>query len=501
MAHSQTIDFKIYDAGSLLTDAIRKDVIQITVDDMLDAAAIATVKLRDEGGLHSDGSKFKVGNELKIELGYLGSALVEVFKGEVTGWKGAFPRRGGRTLTVTAHCKFHRLRRNRRQKTFLNMKDSVVVQQVAQAAGLTAEVETTPVTQDVVCQWNSTDADLILQRAQALGYECFVKGAVLKFRKPALSDGAAATLEWHKGLKSLNLVLSLESQQADLKVSSWDMKQKAPVTATVAQGSERDMMGGTVQGAKAAAEGFAAGTTWLPRVDTAVTQAHVDAFAEGLFARRSERFVTGEGSCEGEPNVQKGTVVQLEGIGNYLSGPYYVTRAIHTVLVGSGYTTTFRVKRTAVKAPAAPPQLQQTQPQQTRPEPVSLLDPDWSPPGGIVAEVLVPPQSLDAGHAASSPAVRPGVEGEQPPVGPIPPPTTQTIRFKLEDQDGTPLGGKPFQLVITGVAPITGTTGPDGYVIADVPADAVQGELTFWLDADKSGESYTWPLRISEHTA
>lgn len=501
MGHSQTIDFKLSEAGSPVSDTVRQAVLQITVDDLLDAAAVAMIKLRDADGALSDGSKFKIGNELKIELGYLGSSVQEVFKGEITGWKGAFVRRGGQTLTVIAQDKFHRLRRNRRQKTYLNMKDSDAIAQVVQGAGLTAEAEATTVTQDVICQWNQTDADFLLQRAAAAGREVFFADGKLKVREPRLDDAAAVTLEWHEALKSFNVVLSLQSQQKDLKVSSWDMKQKAAISATVAKGEERSMMGGTVQGAKAAEEGLGAGTTWLPTVDAAVTQAHVESFAEGLFARRAERFVTGEGSCEGEPLLRRGTVVQVGGVGNYLSGPYYVTRAIHTVLVGSGYTTTFRVKRTAVKAPSAPPQKQETQPEEQRKEPTALLDPNWVPPGGIVADVLVTPSSITTEAAAASPAVNPEVDGEQPEVGPEPPPTTQTIRFKLEDQDGTPLGGKPFELVVPGAPTVTGMTGADGYVVADVPAAAQTGELTFWLEADRSGESYTWPLRISDHTA
>jgi uncharacterized protein len=499
MGHSQSIDFKISDGGSPIADEVRESLVQITVDDMLDAAAVATVKLRDPDGVLSSGTKFKIGNELKIELGYVGSGVTEVFKGEITGWKGAFVRRGGQTLTIVAQDKFHRLRRNRQQKTFLNMKDSAAVQQAATAAGITATVEDTGVNQDAISQWNQSDADFILQRANVYGFECFYDGTTLQFRKPKLDGAAAVTLEWHKKLKSFTVALSLEAQQKDVKVSSWDMVQKAPVTSSVAKGQERSMMGGTVQGAKAAEDGIAAGTTWFPRVDAAVTQAHVDAFAKGLFAKRSEKFVTGEGSCEGDAAVRRGTVVQIDGIGNYLAGPYYVTRAIHTVLIGSGYTTTFKVKRTAVKAPAAPPQKQETSHENPRPEPVTLLDPNWEPPGGIIAEVLVPPTGIGTSATPTSTSVLPGVDGEPPVVGDEVP-ETQTIRFKLEDQDGTPLGGKPFELVIAGLPPITGVTGADGYVIADVPADAQTGELTFWLDADKSGESYTWPLRIADHT-
>ena len=57
--------------------------------------------------------------------------------------------------------------------------------------------------------------------------------------------------------------------------------------------------------------------------------------------------------------------------------------------------------------------------------------------------------------------------------------------------------GKPFDLKVGGET-ISGTTSPDGRLIADVPAGHESGEVTIWLDDDKSGDSYTWPIRISE---
>lgn len=491
-------DFKVYDNGTEIAKTVREDVLQITVDDALDEAAVATIKLSDKGGKRSDGSCFAIGNPVKIELGYVGSTAV-VFEGEVTGWRGTFARRNHQTLTIIAQDKFHRLRRNRRQKTFTNMKDSDAISQAAQACGLQVEAEATDITQDVICQWNTSDADFLLERARLAGRECLVQGNKLVVRKPKLDAGAAATLKWHEELRSLTLVLSLSSQQADVKVSAWDMKQKAPVTATVTTGKEGSKMGGTVTGTDAAGA-IQSGTTWLPK-NNATTQQHVDQMAQAAFQARSEKFVEGEGTAEGDPAILKGTVVQVDAIGDYLAGPYYVKRAIHTLLVGGGYTTTFQVKRTAVKKQAPPPQPQQTEPEKLEPKKIALLDPTWIPPGGIVADVVHEPEEMETLARSASPGNRPEIEGEEPPEvrdEEAPRPKVQTIRFKLEDQDGTPLGGKPFELRVGGDT-ITGTTRADGYVIADVPANIAEGELTFWLEEDRSGDSYTWPLRIADH--
>lgn len=71
------------------------------------------------------------------------------------------------------------------------------------------------------------------------------------------------------------------------------------------------------------------------------------------------------------------------------------------------------------------------------------------------------------------------------------------LRLRFEDENGDPFVSKPFELVC-GDLTVEGTTDGTGKLVADVPTSAADGEVTIWLDADKAGESYTWPLRISD---
>lgn len=367
-------DFKITEDGTPIPDDVVAAVIQITVDDVLDGAAVATVRLRDEGAALSSGSHFSIGAELVIELGYVGDTS-QVFVGEVTGWKGGFPRRGNPTLTVVAQDRFHRLRRNRRRKTFLEMKDSDAIAEVASAAGLSPKVTATPVQQHSIIQWNQSDADFVLERAGLFDLEVFVDGKTLVVREPALDAASVAKIRWHEELHNFTTAASLARQHKQLKVSAWDMTRKQRVEAVVAKGKERSLMGGVRPGAEAVAP-VDGDPHWLSTTPAAA-QTEVDAYAEAWFRKRAERYLTGEGLCEGDPEIQRGTVIELEGLGELLSGPYYARRVIHTLLPGSGYTTAFHVIRTAVLKPAqVPPKRQESQPA-PRPEPEALLDPDW----------------------------------------------------------------------------------------------------------------------------
>jgi hypothetical protein len=72
------------------------------------------------------------------------------------------------------------------------------------------------------------------------------------------------------------------------------------------------------------------------------------------------------------------------------------------------------------------------------------------------------------------------------------------LRLRFEDENGDPFIGKPFELD-AGDTLIEGNTDDTGKLVADVPMTCTEGEITIWLDDDKSGESYTWPLRIADH--
>ena len=76
------------------------------------------------------------------------------------------------------------------------------------------------------------------------------------------------------------------------------------------------------------------------------------------------KYIMAEGSCQGTPAIRRGTVVEVEEVGNLLSGNYYVSRVNHTLLPGKGYTTSFDAIKTAIKKEKPPKQIQRQQPQQ-----------------------------------------------------------------------------------------------------------------------------------------
>jgi len=480
-------DCRITDAGRLLRQEIEHCLIGVTVDEPLGQAAVATIKLRDEeGAIAAKGDTFAIGNTVEVELGYVGKTE-RVFVGEVTAWRGGFTQRGRETLTVVCQDRFHRLRRNRRQKTFLEQTDAAIVQamsaELRQGGVNSVAADATPVTHDCVIQWNQTDADFILERAALHGYVVYVDDRTLRFKEPDLEAGPAATAEWHRTLYDFRTSISLTDQQDELQVTAWNMADKKPVQVTVTAGDERSRQGGTVTGGEEVDPVKARAPTWSPNLP-AKTEAEAEAYAKGLFYRRAERFLEGKGTLQGDPKLRRDTVLEVEGIGEFLSGPYYVRRVVHSLLPGSGYTTTVHVTRSAVQRPAPPPpppQGEQAAP--PREEPPALLDPAWDGPG---------PMAADSGGEPVE--VAPGVYAQSLPPGETDPEAVG-LKMRLQDEDGGALAGRPYTLEVGGET-FQGETDAGGKLAHDVPAGVEEGRLTIQVD----DEDYDWPLKVSDHT-
>lgn len=71
------------------------------------------------------------------------------------------------------------------------------------------------------------------------------------------------------------------------------------------------------------------------------------------------------------------------------------------------------------------------------------------------------------------------------------------VRFRIRamSRAGQALGDKKFELTVTGVAaPFEGRTNGEGWLEAQIPANATQGVLKVWLDDDK--DPYEFRLAI-----
>jgi phage protein D len=77
------------------------------------------------------------------------------------------------------------------------------------------------------------------------------------------------------------------------------------------------------------------------------SQAEADEIAVSRYNETAFSYITGEGRTVGRTDIQAGTVIRIEGVGERFSGLYYVTSARHSFTPQQGYLTSFSVRRNA----------------------------------------------------------------------------------------------------------------------------------------------------------
>jgi phage protein D len=342
--------FKVRVNGAELPQDAMADLIALTVLDDVDAASMCVLQLKGWDGVAMqvkwmDDARFSEGNPIEVELGYRDATQL-LFSGEIVGLEPDFPEGGAPTLTLRGYDLRHRLMRERRSHAYLQSKDSDIVSQVAQGAGLRARAEDSGVVQPYLLQHNQTDYQFLAGRAARIGWELLAEGRTLVFRPRPVAEEPALTLRREVELLTFRPRLSTMGLAPKKEVRGWSAQGKQAVVGQSAVGDEKSLMAGSTSGGAAVQRAFQrSGSTLVSH--PLHSQEDADQLARHAFREMGMDYIRAEGVCIGEPKLRAGMVVKIEGLGERFSGRYYVGSAEHRFHPQSGYRTKFTARRNA----------------------------------------------------------------------------------------------------------------------------------------------------------
>lgn len=346
-----TPDLKIKIEGQYLPLEVEIDVQNVTVSDYHNGASTFCLDISiwdadQQEFKYIDEDVFAVGKKCEIMLGYDEEEITSIIKGEITTWEPEFNESETATLKVQGYDSLHRFRRGRNIRTFTEMKDSDIAQQIAGELSLQAQVDNSEVTHAYLLQNNLTDIDFLAERAGRIRYELFIEDGTLHFRKTANNEDNVVTLEYGLSLRSFYPRLNSLSQVSEIIVQGWDPINKQPITGNARSGDEVSKMGGSQLGAGLTESAFFESQTVI--VDNPIfNEGEANQIAKGKFNEMVVAFISGEGTTIGNPDIRAGQVIKLLGLGERFSGLYYLTSVTH-ILDSEGYVTKFTVERNAI---------------------------------------------------------------------------------------------------------------------------------------------------------
>jgi len=270
-----------------------------------------------------------------------------VFAGRITGIEAHYPPARPPEFLVLAEDRFQDLRMERRTRSFENVTDADVIRQIAAQQGLTAQVDVDGPTYRVLAQVNQSDLAFLRERVAAIDAELWVDNRTLYAQARSRRSAGTVSFTYGRNLLEFSVLADLAHQRTSVRVSGWDVADKQGIDVEASESVISAELRGGRSGSAVLAQALA---QRRERIVAAVplSQPEAKAMAEARYRERARRFVRGTGVVDGNVKVRVGATVELQGLGAFFDGPYYVTLARHTFDLRDGYRTTFEVERPGI---------------------------------------------------------------------------------------------------------------------------------------------------------
>jgi Rhs element Vgr protein len=319
----------------------RFEVVSVDVSREVDRIPEAQVVLIDGDAARrkfaiSDTAFFEPGKEVEIKLRYEGETKdASVFKGPVVR-HGAEAGRAGSVLVVEAKDAAIKLTRPRRSAAHRDLTDGEVIGMLLRQAGLRAgKIPATQPKHAQLVQYNASDWDFILSRADVLGLVVVVDSGTVSLASMAVAGAPALRLEYGMNeIFNFEIMLDASRQPEGVESVAWDQKTQKATQRYRAKAVA--LAQGNLNAAKVAAT--LGPDEWRLVVPAPLDPKELQSWADARLARSRLSMIRGRVAIPGSASVKPMDVVELAGIGARFNGKALVTGVRHRVDAGGWQT-------------------------------------------------------------------------------------------------------------------------------------------------------------------
>ena len=351
------VTYKVIIEGEALSK--KYQVKQIVVDKEVNRIPSAVIVLLDGDAAQQDfelsnEDLFIPGKKIEITAGYHSDEAV-IFKGIVIKHSLKI-RTNSSLLTVECRDDFVKLTVGRKSNYYYESSDSDISETIIDRYGLEKEIEPTNHIHKELVQYNASDWDFIISRAQANGKLCFVDDGKITIQKPDLTQEVVETISYGATLLDFDAEIDARNQVSQVTAYGWNPADQE-VLKIEANDPEVHLNGNL-------SPSDLASTIGLENLElrhgglssTVVLQDWSD--AKFLFQQLAK--IRGRVKFQGIPSVKPGTLLNIEGVGNRFNGKVYVTGIRHQIAEGNwtidaqfGFNPTWFSETYDISAPPA----------------------------------------------------------------------------------------------------------------------------------------------------
>jgi Rhs element Vgr protein len=325
----------ILSEGSQIPDSI--SVLSIVVDREVDRIPAATIVVQDGEASRqtfavSNGEQFAPGKTIEIHAGYRNDEET-LFKGVVVRHS-VKVRKNVSLLVVECRHACVKMTTRPANAYFHEMSDQDVADQLLAKHGLTVETGGSAVTHAELVQYDATDWDFLLCRAEANGCWVIAEDDKVTFAPPDLGQEPVLSLEYGATIHDLDLEIDARLQYKAYKALAWDPASQSLLGQI--EGADPSAPPAGNLAADALADVTA--NESLEYRHVAVPESELQPWADAAIRRSRLGKIRGKLRTDGTGLVRPGQLISIAGSGERFDGTVVVTGVRHQIEKGNWET-------------------------------------------------------------------------------------------------------------------------------------------------------------------
>ena len=291
----------------------------------------------------------------------------EIFRGKIVGHLIRYFEDEPPTLQLHLADALALLQRDCPVRNFEELSLADLVQEVANEAGLSAEVEGGEMIMSRVDQCGQSSWELVSTLLPQFGYFWHLREGFLHVAPATLPIGPGRLLKLGDALRSVEVEVDALSMPTEARSLHWDPRTADQNPMVV---SKNWIQNQTTEGKSGPHVAHSAFGEMTQRTDNASAASFdlAQRRTQAGFLRTANGFVRAFGDARLQPTLRVGDAVDLQGIDEWTRGRYRVCQSVHTFDLENGARTAFVGERPSIgytalkrkKKPVAPPEKRPT---------------------------------------------------------------------------------------------------------------------------------------------
>ncbi|MCH2217202.1 MAG: type VI secretion system tip protein VgrG [Flavobacteriales bacterium] len=326
------ITFKLLTEGKELSNAY--EIKSIGVTKQVNKVPTAKIVLIDG---EASSREFKLSNEELLVPGKKIEITAGYHSDEETIFKGIVIKHNMKirenTSQLIIECKDEAVKMtlSRNSKYFYDSTDSEIIEQLIGDHGLEKDVESMSFQHKELVQYDATDWDFMLMRAQANGKLCFIDDGKITVAKPDVGQSEIETITF--GATMLDFDAEIDARHQVKKVSSYAWNYTDQELLEIEAQDPSVSLNGNITSSDLS--DVVNVENLQLRHGGALTDTELQNWADAKLLFQQLAKVRGRVKFQGIPTVKPNTILKLEGVGDRFNGKVYVSGVIHSISEGN----------------------------------------------------------------------------------------------------------------------------------------------------------------------